>query len=177
MPDATGLQLTDCIRSVRDFPKPGILFRDVTPLLASPTVFRWAVRQMADHFRDRGVNVVAAAEARGFLFAGPLALELDAALVPIRKPGKLPFKTMAYSYELEYGTDTLEMHVDAIRPGATVLVVDDLLATGGTAEACCQMIEKAGGRVVGCAFVIELLDCAGAKKLGKYETFSLVKYE
>jgi adenine phosphoribosyltransferase len=177
MPDVTGLQLTDYIRSVPDFPKPGILFRDVTPLLASPAVFRGAVRQMADHFHGRGVNVVAAAEARGFLFAGPLALELDAALVPIRKPGKLPFKTMSHSYSLEYGTDTLEMHVDAIQPGATVLVVDDLLATGGTAEACCHMIEKAGGRVVGCVFVIELLDCAGAEKLSKYETFSLVKYE
>lgn len=177
MSDARGLHLVDYIRSIPDFPKPGILFRDVTPLLAVPEEFRRAVRQMADHFRDRGVNVVAAAEARGFLIAGPLALELNAALVPIRKPGKLPFKTFSHSYSLEYGTDTLEMHVDAIQPGDKVLVVDDLLATGGTAEACCQMIEKAGGRVVGCAFVIELLDCAGAKKLGKYETFSLVKYE
>jgi len=171
------IDLKDYIRSVPDFPKPGILFRDITPLLASPRAYRQAVELLAERFRDKGVEVVAAAEARGFLFAAPLALELQAALVPIRKPGKLPCKTLAYSYDLEYGTDTLEIHADAIRPGAKVLVVDDLLATGGTVEACCRLVEKAGGQVVGCAFVIELAGLRGAEKISRYEVVSLVRYD
>jgi adenine phosphoribosyltransferase len=177
MPESTGLQLKDYLRTVPDFPKPGILFWDVTPILAAPEAFREAVRRMADHFRDRKINVVAAAEARGFLFAAPVALELGASLVPIRKPGKLPYKTLSHSYELEYGTDTLQMHADAIPPGANVLVVDDLLATGGTVEACCQMVEKAGGVVAGCAFLIELIGLGGAKKLARYDVLSLVQCE
>ena len=120
--------------------------------------------------------VIAAAEARGFLFAAPLALELDAALVPIRKPGKLPFETISHTYELEYGTDTLEIHVDAIPPGAEVLVVDDLLATGGTVEACCKLVEKAGGKVLACAFVIELAGLRGAEKIAGYEHVSLIRF-
>src|SRR3990172_10864020 len=136
MCDSTELKLTDYIRSIPDFPKPGILFRDITPLLASPRALRQAVHQMAEQFRDRQIDVVAAAEARGFLFAAPLALELNAALVPVRKPGKLPYKTLSHTYELEYGTDTLQMHADAIPPGANVLVVDDLLATPATLHAC-----------------------------------------
>jgi len=171
------IDLKDYIRSVPDFPKPGILFRDIAPLLASPRAYRQAVELLAERFRDKGVEVLAAAEARGFLFAAPLALELQAALVPIRKPGKLPCKTLAYSYDLEYGTDTLEIHADAIRPGAKVLVVDDLLATGGTVEACCRLVEKAGGQVVGCAFVIELAGLRGAEKISRYEVISLVRYD
>ena len=171
------IQLTDYIRSIPDFPKPGILFRDITPLLATPAAFRRAIDQLADHFRAEKIDVVAAAEARGFVFAAPLALELDAALVPIRKPGKLPYETLSFTYELEYGTDTLEMHADAIPAGANVLVVDDLLATGGTVEACCRMVEKAGGKVVGCAFVIELAGLGGAKKIEQYRKVSLVKYD
>ena len=140
------VNLTDYIRSIPDFPKPGILFRDITPLLAAPEAFRLAVVEMANPFRRDKIDVVAAAEARGFIFAAPVALELNAALVPIRKPGKLPYDTQALTYDLEYGTDTLEIHTDAIAPGAKVLVVDDLLATGGTVDACCRLVEKAGGR-------------------------------
>jgi adenine phosphoribosyltransferase len=171
------LNLADYIRSVSDFPKPGILFRDVTPLLAAPAAFRLAVVELANPFRREKIDVVAAAEARGFIFAAPVALELNAALVPIRKPGKLPFDTRALTYDLEYGSDTLEIHTDAIAPGAKVLVVDDLLATGGTVEACCRLVEKAGGVVVGCAFLIELADLKGAQRIAQYKTISLIKYE
>ena len=122
-------------------------------MLANPAAFRLAVVDMANPFRREKIDVVAAAEARGFIFAAPVALELNAALVPIRKPGKLPFDTASFSYDLEYGKDTLEIHTDAIAAGAKVLVVDDLLATGGTVEACCRLVEKAGGVVVGCAFL------------------------
>jgi len=177
MSEPTELKLTDYIRSIPDFPKPGILFRDITPLLAAPAAFRRAVEQLADHFRDAKIEAIAAAEARGFIFAAPLALELDAPLVPIRKPGKLPYETLSFTYELEYGTDTLEMHSDAICPGANVLVVDDLLATGGTVEACCHMVEKAGGKVAGCAFLIELVGLGGAKRIEQYPTVSLIKYD
>jgi len=177
MSDSTDLKLTDYIRAVPDFPKPGILFRDITPLLGSPRALRLAVHQLAERFRGRKIDVIAAAEARGFLFAAPLALELHAALVPIRKPGKLPYETLSHTYELEYGTDTLEIHADAIRPGANVLVVDDLLATGGTVEACCRLVEKAGGKVVACAFLIELVGLGGAAKIAAYEHVSLIRYD
>ncbi|NQT15444.1 MAG: adenine phosphoribosyltransferase [Planctomycetes bacterium] len=177
MCDSTDLDLTDHIRSIPDFPKPGILFRDITPLLASPRALRQSVHQLAERFRDRQIDVVAAAEARGFLFAAPLALELDAALVPIRKPGKLPFETRSCTYDLEYGTDTLEIHTDAIAPGANVLLVDDLLATGGTVEACCRLVEDAGGKVVACAFLIELVGLGGAEKIAPREHVSLIRYE
>jgi adenine phosphoribosyltransferase len=174
MPPA--LNLADYIRVIPDFPKPGILFRDITPLLASPAAFRLAVVEMANPFRREKIDVVAAAEARGFIFAAPVALELNAALVPIRKPGKLPFSTQSLCYDLEYGTDMLEIHADAIIAGAKVLVVDDLLATGGTVEACCRLVEKVGGQVVGCAFLIELSEMGGARRIAKYKTVSLVKY-
>jgi adenine phosphoribosyltransferase len=169
------MNLADYIRAVPDFPKPGILFRDITPLLTAPAAFRQAVVELANPFRRDQIDVVAAAEARGFIFAAPVALELGAALVPIRKPGKLPFLTQSLSYELEYGTDTLEIHADAIAPGAKVLVVDDLLATGGTVDACCRLVEKVGGQVVGCAFLIELAELGGARRIAKYKTVSLVK--
>ena len=171
------MKLTDYIRDIPDFPKQGILFRDITPLLSEPAAFGQAVNELAAHFRDDDIDVIASAEARGFIFAAPLSLKLDTAMVPIRKPGKLPYKTLSYSYELEYGTDTLEMHTDAISPGDRVLVVDDLLATGGTIEACCRMVEKAGGEVVGCAFLIELLGLGGAEKISQYKTVSLIKYD
>ena len=170
------LNLNDYIRSIPDFPKPGILFRDITPLLANPAAFRRAVVAMADPFRTAKIDVVAAAEARGFIFAAPVALELNASLVPIRKPGKLPFNTQSLSYDLEYGSDTLEIHADAIPPGAKVLVVDDLLATGGTVDACCRLVEKVGGVVVGCSFLIELSECNGAARIAQYKTVSLLKY-
>jgi adenine phosphoribosyltransferase len=171
------LNLADYIREIPDFPKPGILFRDITPLLSAPAAFRLAVVEMANPFRREKIDVVAAAEARGFIFAAPVALELNASLVPIRKPGKLPFDTQALTYDLEYGSDTLEIHTDAIAAGAKVLVVDDLLATGGTVEACCRLVEKVGGVVVGCAFLIELSDLKGSQRIAQYKTISLVKYE
>jgi adenine phosphoribosyltransferase len=172
----SNLKLSDYIRGTYDF-KPGILFYDITPLLATPEAFRQTVMELANPFRDAKIDAVAAAEARGFIFAAPVALELGAALVPIRKPGKLPFKTESLTYDLEYGKDTLEIHKDAIAPGARVLLIDDLLATGGTTEACCHLIEKVGGTIVGCAFVIELAGLRGAWRIAKYRPISLIRYE
>lgn len=176
MNESTEIDLTDYIRSIPDFPEPGILFRDITPLLADPDAFRCAVQRLAEHYRGHEIDAVASAEARGFIFAAPLALELGVSFVPIRKPGKLPFDTHAFHYELEYGTDTLEIHIDGLAAGQRVLLVDDLLATGGTVEACCRLAEKADATVVGCAFLIELADLDGAKRVAPYEVFSLIKY-
>jgi adenine phosphoribosyltransferase len=176
MPDAARPQLPEFIRAIPDFPKPGILFRDITPLLASPLAFAEAIHQLAEHYRGRGIDVVAAAEARGFIFAAPLALELGAGFVPVRKPGKLPFDTVSFHYELEYGSDTLEMHIDGLKPGQNVLLVDDLLATGGTMLACCKLVERCQARVCGCAFVIELEGLGGARRIAPYESFSLIRY-
>ena len=174
---SSDLELKDYIRDIPDFPKPGILFRDITPLLGSSTAFRQAIGRLADAFRGDKIDAIAAAEARGFIFAAPLALELDVALVPIRKAGKLPYQTVSYTYDLEYGSDTLEMHVDGVAAGADVLVVDDLLATGGTIEACCRMVEKAGAKVAGCAFLVELCGLGGAKRIAQYKKLSLIQYE
>jgi len=174
---ASPVVLTDFIRAIPDFPKPGILFRDITPLLSAPAAFRQAIGQMADYYRGAGVDVVAAAEARGFIFAAPLALELNAGFVPVRKPGKLPFDTHAFHYELEYGSDSLEIHKDGIAPGRRVLLVDDLLATGGTIEACCRLVEQCGATVVGCAFLIELVSLGGARRIAPRESYSLIEYE
>lgn len=171
------MDLKDHIRTIPDFPKPGIQFRDITPLLLNPQAFHEAIHRLALNYRRAGVTVVAAAEARGFIFAAPLALELNAGFIPIRKPGKLPFDTRAFHYELEYGTDTLEIHTDAYRPGDRVLLVDDLLATGGTMRACAQLAEKSGVEVVGCAFVVELSGLKGRQKLAPHDVFSLVTYE
>lgn len=171
------VDLNDYIRDVVDFPKPGIVFKDITPLLLDPVAFGQCIDQFAERFADSGIDVIAAAEARGFLFAAPLALRLNVGMVPIRKPGKLPFDKHSYSYELEYGTDTLEMHVDGIQPGQKVLVIDDLLATGGTVQACCEMIEQCEAEIVACAFLIELAFLPGAAKLEKYPIVSLLKYD
>ena len=170
------MNLKDYIRSVPDFPKPGILFRDITPLLATPAAFRAAVHGLAAPFLSSKVDVVVAAEARGFLFAAPMALELNAALVPIRKPGKLPYQAHTYKYDLGYGQDTLQMHVDAIEAGQRVLLVDDLLATGGTMSACLKMVQHSGGEVVGCAFAIELESLRGRDRLAPHAIFSLIHY-
>lgn len=172
-----GIQLENFIRNIPDFPKTGIQFKDITPLLASYEAFRTAIARLAEHYAGRSIDVVTAAEARGFLLAAPLALELGLGMVPIRKPGKLPYHKRSYSYELEYGTDTLEMHIDGVEAGQKVLVVDDLLATGGTVAACCSMIEECGATVIGCAFLIELGFLGGAKKLAPREVFSLIRYD
>jgi adenine phosphoribosyltransferase len=172
----SGMDLKSFIRDIPDFPKPGILFKDITPLVASPDAFRETVQRLATHFRARGIQAVVAAEARGFIFGAPLALELNAAFVPVRKPGKLPFHRHTYEYELEYGTDALEMHVDGVAEGQKVLVIDDLLATGGTARACCNLLQKIGAKIEACAFVIELTALNGRRVLAPYEVYSLITY-
>lgn len=171
------VDLREYIRNVPDFPKPGILFRDITPLLKNPGAFRQAIDMLVAELRPRQVELVAAAEARGFLFAAPIALALEAGLVPIRKSGKLPCQTLSHTYQLEYGSDTLEMHADAIQPGQRVVVVDDVLATGGTVEACCRLVEKAGGVVVGCAFLIELRPLKGRERIARYNPVCLISYD
>ena len=176
MASATELDLKQYIRNIPDFPKPGILFRDITPLLADPNAFREVNRRLADHYRETQIDVIVAAEARGFIFAAPLAIELGVSFAPIRKPNKLPFDTHAFHYELEYGTDTLEMHIDGVSRGQHVLVVDDLLATGGTVKACCQLLQKTGAHVAGCAFVIELEGLNGAARIAPHPVFSLIQY-
>jgi adenine phosphoribosyltransferase len=170
------LDLKQFIRDIPDFPKPGILFRDITPLLGNPAALREAVRRLADPYRDQQIEQVVAAEARGFIFAAPLAIELGAGFVPVRKPGKLPFQRHSFRYDLEYGSDTLEMHIDGVMPGAKVLVIDDLLATGGTVGACVKLLEKTGVDIVGCAFAIELVALGGAKSLAPHPVFSLLQY-
>lgn len=170
------MDLTAFIRDIPDFPKPGILFKDITPLLADPAAFGYAVEQLAAHYASVQFDAIAAAEARGFLLAAPLALALQKPLVPLRKPGKLPYRTYSLKYDLEYGTAELHMHVDGIAAGARVLMVDDLLATGGTMAAGCKLVEQAGGSVVSCAFLVELAFLDGRTKLGGYDIFSLVTY-
>jgi adenine phosphoribosyltransferase len=170
------MDLTLYIRDIPDFPKPGILFKDITPLLAEPRAFRYAVERMRDHYRGQQVDAIAAAEARGFLFAAPLAYELGKPLIPLRKPGKLPYRTHSVRYELEYGNAELHAHVDGVTSGSKVLLVDDLLATGGTMVAGCQLIEKAGGVVAGCAFLVELGFLEGRKRLQPHPIFSLIEY-
>jgi adenine phosphoribosyltransferase len=169
------LDLKKYIRDIPDFPKPGIMFRDITPLLAAPEAFREVIRRLADKYRHERVDAIVAAEARGFIFAAPLAIELSAGFVPVRKPGKLPFSTHTFQYDLEYGSDTLQMHVDGVKAGQRVLVVDDLLATGGTVGACCKLISNTGASIVGCAFIIELVALAGRKAM-ECPVFSLIEY-
>lgn len=164
-PADLGAALRARIRDVPDFPSPGILFKDVTPLLADPALFRATIEAMAAPFRNDGITHVAAIESRGFLFGAPIALLLDAALVPLRKVGKLPFRTERIDYALEYGSAALEAHVDACTPGSRVLVVDDVLATGGTAAAACQLIERVGGEVAGLVFLLALEALGGERQL------------
>lgn len=170
------LDLRSYVRDVEDFPIPGILFRDITPLLADGGAFREAVRLMCDPWRDAGVEMVAAMEARGFMFAAPMALELGVGFVPIRKQGKLPGATRSVTYTLEYRSDTLEIHEDAIRPGQKVLVVDDVVATGGTAKAVVELMEQLGGDVLGVQFLIELADLGGRALLEGSDVRSVITY-
>lgn len=165
------------IRTVEDFPKPGISFKDITTLLREPGVFKEAIDALAEHFEGQQIDIVAGPEARGYIFACALAYRLGAGFVPVRKPGKLPYKTKRVSYALEYGEDSLEVHEDAFTPGQKVLVVDDLLATGGTIRAVCDLVEACGADVVGVGFVIELTFLNGREKLKGYDAFSLVQYE
>ncbi len=174
--EALSNKLKSIIRDVPDFPKKGIIFKDITPLLADHAAFTELVQAFAEAYRGAGVTKVLGIEARGFLLAAPIAMALGAGIVPVRKKGKLPYKTVAASYALEYGTDTLEMHEDAVKPGEKVLVVDDVLATGGTAAAVCELVEKLGGKVAGVAMLIELEFLNGRNKLVGRNIHSLIKY-
>lgn len=170
------IDLREFIRDIPDFPKPGILFKDITPLLATPRAFDAAISRFADRYRDQHIDCVVAAESRGFIFGAPLALRLQAAFVPVRKPGKLPFTTHSHSYDLEYGSDTLEIHSDAIHQGQRVLVIDDLLATGGTVEACLNLLKNFEIEIVEFACCIHLTALEGEKKLAPLHVFSLIEY-
>ena len=167
-------ELEQFIRTVPDFPKPGIGFKDITTLLKEPQAFRLAVEQLQSYFDNKGIQKIVGIESRGFLFAAPLALQLNAGLVPARKPGKLPAETVKEEYQLEYGTDAIEIHVDAIAEGERVAIVDDLLATGGTAAATARLVEKPGGQIAGLAFLIELDFLNGRRNLENYELYSLI---
>ena len=171
-----GIDLEGYIRGIPDWPKKGILFRDITPLLAAPKAFAAAIDALCADFTAAGIEYVAAVEARGFIFGAAAARKLGAGFVPIRKKSKLPFKTESITYDLEYGTDTLEVHNDAVDKGAKVLMVDDLLATGGTMAAACKLIEKIGGQIVGISFLIELCELAGREKLTGYKTKAVISY-
>ena len=164
------------IRDVADFPTPGIVFRDLTPLLADPEALRFSVDALADAFEGRRVDKVIGVEARGFILAAPVAYRLGAGFVPVRKPGKLPWRTESEQYALEYGVDSLEMHSDALQAGEDVLVIDDVIATGGTAKATTRLVERAGANVIGLGFLIELTYLAGREKLDGYDIVSLVAY-
>jgi len=167
-------RLRGLIRDVPDFPRPGIVFKDITPLLRDPAGLSLAVEYLTQPFRHQRIDVVVGAESRGFIFGTAVARNLSAGFVPIRKPGKLPGQTRRESYELEYGTDALEIHVDAIAKGDQVLMVDDLLASGGTMAACCRLVESLGGQIVGAAFLLELDFLNGRSKLQKYPICSIL---
>jgi adenine phosphoribosyltransferase len=175
-PAASPAELTQFVRDIPDFPKPGISFKDITPLLSNPTAFGAAIDALVARYAGAKVDLIAAAEARGFIFGAPLALRLNAGFVPIRKPGKLPYATLALEYQLEYGTDRLEVHSDAFAPGQRVLLIDDVLATGGTMRACCDLVTGTGAEVIGCAFVIELGFLGGRPRLAPFEVTSLISY-
>jgi adenine phosphoribosyltransferase len=166
----------DKIRNVPDFPKPGIMFRDITTALKEPETLHAIIDYFCDRFKDEKIDYVAGIESRGFILGMPIAYKLNAGFVPIRKPNKLPAATFSESYELEYGTDTLEIHQDAIEAGARVLIVDDLLATGGTAEAACKLVKKTGANLVGIAFLIELCGLNGRSKLQGENIVSMLEY-
>jgi adenine phosphoribosyltransferase len=171
------VDLRELIRDIPDFPRPGVVFKDITPLLADPDALDEAVRSLAELARPLAPEVVIGAEARGFLLGTALARELDAGFVLARKPGKLPYETVSAEYLLEYGKDALELHTDAVAHGARVLVHDDLLATGGTARALCDLVEQLGGRVTGCVFLLELAFLGGRARLGEREVHSVINYE
>lgn len=170
------MNLKDYIASIPDFPSEGILFRDITPLMADGEAFHQACEELIEYAKKIDAEVVAGPESRGFIFGCPVAHELKIGFVPVRKPNKLPRKTISYKYDLEYGSNELHMHADAIRPGQRVMIVDDLLATGGTVEATIKLVEELGGVVAGCAFLIELEDLKGRDRLAGYDVFTMLKY-
>lgn len=170
-------ELKKAIREIPDFPKPGILFYDITTLLRDAKAFARTIEIFRQHYQGRQVDAVIGIEARGFIFAAAVAYSLGVGFIPVRKPRKLPFRTVSRSYQLEYGTDTLEMHEDAVRPGDNILLIDDLIATGGTARAVAEMIEAQGGRVAGVGFVVELEFLHGRQALPGHDVFSILKYQ
>jgi len=172
----SSVDLEAFIRPIPDFPKPGILFRDITPLLGNAEALKVAIDQLVAPWRDGGVDAIAAVEARGFLFAVPMAMALGVGVVPVRKPGKLPADTVSHKYDLEYGSDTLEMHCDGVAAGSRVLIVDDVLATGGTAAACCRLLESAGASVVGTSFLVEIKPLGGRERLAPHRVESVLVY-
>jgi adenine phosphoribosyltransferase len=169
--------LREMIRTVPDFPKKGIMFRDITTLIGDHGAFRRSIGLLAERYKNAGVDKVVSVESRGFIFGAPLAYALDAGFVPIRKPGKLPAAVTRQEYSLEYGTDVIEMHNDAIMPGEKVLLLDDLLATGGTIRAACDLVHRAGGKIVGLAFLIELSFLHGRDRLKEYDVYSILRYD
>lgn len=169
-------RLKNKIRDIPDFPKPGIIFKDITPLVKDPAALRLAVHQLLHPFLGRDITAVAGMEARGFIFGSLVAWELGIPFIPLRKPGKLPYDVQSVSYDLEYGSAELQVHIDAVDSNDKVLLIDDLLATGGTAQASCELIEKLGAKIVACAFVVELDFLEGREKLGNYEVHSLLHY-
>lgn len=168
--------LSSLIRNIPDFPQPGIQFKDITTLIGNGPAFQQVIGAMVERYQNAGIDAVAGVESRGFIFSAPIALQLGVGLVPIRKPGKLPAETYQIEYELEYGTSKLEIHRDALSPGMRVLLIDDLLATGGTIRAATQLVERAGGNVTELAFVIELTFLGGREKLAPYPVFSLIQF-
>lgn len=170
------MNLTSYIRDIQDFPKPGIIFKDITPLLANPTAVNECLQQLLQNLNGQKIDKVVGAESRGFFFATLLAHKLNAGFVPVRKPGKLPYQTLKATYELEYGTDTLEVHTDAIKPGERILIHDDVLATGGTAKAVCELVEGLGGVIVQCNFLMELSFLNGREKLAPHPVFAPLVY-
>ena len=168
--------LADLIRNIPDFPIPGIQFKDITPLLQNGAAFKEVIDTLAARYEGRALDAIVGIESRGFIFSAPLAYRLGVGMIPIRKPGKLPWETFAVEYDLEYGTNKLEMHRDALAPGARVVVIDDVLATGGTVAAACQMVEMAGAVVEEVAFLIELTFLKGHERLAKYPFFSMIQY-
>ena len=170
------MNLKDYVASIPDFPQEGILFRDITPLLDDPQAFKHAVTKLATFAQEVGAQLILGPESRGFMFGCPVAIEIGVGFVPVRKPGKLPRETISEKYDLEYGSNELQIHKDAIKPGQKVVIIDDLLATGGTVAATIKMVERLGGEVVGCAFLIELADLNGRQALKDYKVYSALQY-
>ncbi|MBI4310845.1 MAG: adenine phosphoribosyltransferase [Chloroflexi bacterium] len=170
------MDLQPYIRDIPDFPRPGVMFKDITPLLQTPAAFSYVIDQMAAHYKGRAIDGVLAIEARGFLLGAALAYKMEKPLIPLRKRGKLPFHTVSVSYALEYGSDTIEMHQDGLVAGHRVVIVDDVLATGGTMGAACRLVEQSGGKVAGLALLMELAFLNGRQSLAAHDIFALLKY-